>query len=113
MMAMASQGKGAREGVRMGMWGASQAIAFGAGGFLGTVVADLGRLLIGAHASLGSPYAVVFGLEAIAFIAAAWMALRIRIGNTGNKPAEASIHADAVDQNKPPLTLIARMEGSD
>jgi BCD family chlorophyll transporter-like MFS transporter len=113
MMAMAGQGKGEREGVRMGMWGASQAIAFGAGGFLGTVLADLGRMLIGGQASQGSAYALVFGLEAIAFVAAAWMALNIRIGNTSHKTAEASPDAAAEDEKKPPLTLIPRMEGSD
>ena len=37
MMALAGQGAGAREGTRMGLWGAAQAVAFGLGGFAGTV----------------------------------------------------------------------------
>jgi BCD family chlorophyll transporter-like MFS transporter len=32
MMALATEGRAAREGVRMGLWGAAQAIAFGVGG---------------------------------------------------------------------------------
>jgi BCD family chlorophyll transporter-like MFS transporter len=31
MMALAGQGKGRREGIRMGVWGAAQAVGFGAG----------------------------------------------------------------------------------
>jgi BCD family chlorophyll transporter-like MFS transporter len=76
MMAMASQGHQGREGVRMGLWGASQAIAFGAGGFLGTVLSDLARLFV---ASPGGAYAFVFALETIGFIAAAMLAWGIRI----------------------------------
>jgi len=79
MMAMASQGHQAREGVRMGLWGAAQAIAFGAGGFLGTVLSDIARLVLN---SPGAAYAVVFALEAIAFFAAAWLAANIRIDST-------------------------------
>ena len=37
MMALAGHGRERREGLRMGLWGAAQAIAFGLGGFLGTV----------------------------------------------------------------------------
>jgi BCD family chlorophyll transporter-like MFS transporter len=43
MMGLAGAGKGSREGIRMGVWGASQAIAFAAGGFLGAVGVDIGR----------------------------------------------------------------------
>ena len=43
MMTLASQGNDGREGLRMGLWGAAQAIAFAAGGFLGTVAVDLCR----------------------------------------------------------------------
>ena len=47
MMMLATAGRGGREGVRMGMWGAAQAIAFGAGGFAGTVASDVARHFIG------------------------------------------------------------------
>ncbi|MFM7293518.1 MAG: BCD family MFS transporter [Burkholderiales bacterium] len=110
MMAMASQGRGAREGVRMGMWGAAQAIAFGVGGFLGTVLADLGKLLMGSSATPGNAYAMVFALEAIAFVAAAWLAMNIRIDRV-----TATVGTAAVTDRKTrkPLELTPRMEGSD
>lgn len=71
MFSMASNPGQSRDGVRMGIFGASQAIAFGIGGFAGTVLADVSRLM------LGSPvmaYAVVFAVEALAFLAAAMLA---------------------------------------
>ena len=57
----------------MGLWGAAQAIAFGAGGFLGTVLVDAAGWLLG-----DSPvaYGVVFGLEALGFFAAQLLAQR-------------------------------------
>jgi BCD family chlorophyll transporter-like MFS transporter len=74
MMGLASQGANAREGVRMGLWGAAQAVALGAGGLIGASLVDIARW------SLGSPlgaYGVVFVIEAIAFVAAALLAARI------------------------------------
>lgn len=85
MMAMASQGQGSREGVRMGLWGASQAIAFGGGGFVGTVLADLARALLG---SSGSAYASVFALEAVGFVGAAWLGLGIAFGKAAAQRSE-------------------------
>lgn len=74
MMRLANEGKGAREGVRMGLWGASQAIAFGLGGLVGTGASDLAHVLIAAP---GTAYSLVFALEALTFIASAWLAWRI------------------------------------
>lgn len=74
MMALAGEGRSGGEGVRMGLWGAAQAIAFALGGFLGTVVADLGRLAIG---SAVPAYALVFALEALLFLLAARLAATI------------------------------------
>jgi BCD family chlorophyll transporter-like MFS transporter len=74
MMANAANGTGSREGVRVGIWGAAQAIAFGLGGFAGTAVSDA------AHALLGAPvlaYAVVFGLEGLLFLASALLASQL------------------------------------
>ncbi len=79
MMAMAGQGTGSREGVRMGLWGASQAIAFGSGGFIGTVLADAAKVVVGPS---GAAYSVVFGLEVVGFLVAATLALRIAVGKT-------------------------------
>ena len=72
MMALVSKGGEHREGVRMGLWGAAQAIAFGTGGFLGTLASDFARSV------LTSPvlsYAVVFAAEAGLFLVAAIMAV--------------------------------------
>lgn len=74
MMALAGEGRSGGEGVRLGLWGAAQAIAFAAGGFLGTILADLGRLAIG---SAVPAYALVFALEAFLFVLAARLAATI------------------------------------
>lgn len=74
MMRLASEGRCSREGVRMGLWGAAQAIAFGLGGLVGTGASDLARHLIAAP---GTAYAFVFALEALAFVASALLAWRI------------------------------------
>jgi BCD family chlorophyll transporter-like MFS transporter len=73
MMALASEGRGQREGTRMGLWGAAQAIAAGFGGLTGAVAVDVMR---GVMAD-GPAFGIVFALEAVIFIAAAVMAARI------------------------------------
>lgn len=79
MMTLAGAG-GAREGVRMGLWGAGQAIAFGLGGFLGTVAVDVARLVTG---SPRDAYAIVFCSEALLFLAAGLLAARIGRPDSG------------------------------
>lgn len=74
MMRLASEGRQAREGVRMGLWGAAQALAFGMGGLVGTAASDLARWLIGTPALA---YGAVFAFEALLFVAAALLALRM------------------------------------
>lgn len=71
MMRLAGDGGPSREGVRMGIWGAAQAVAFGFGGLVGTAASDLSRALIG---SPGAAYALVFALEAGLFVLAARLA---------------------------------------
>lgn len=71
MMELAGAGAPGREGVRMGLWGAAQAIAFGLGGFIGTVAIDAMRLLV---ATPAAAYAAVFAAEALLFCAAARLA---------------------------------------
>jgi BCD family chlorophyll transporter-like MFS transporter len=75
MMGLVGAGRERREGVRMGLWGAAQAIAFGLGGFLGTAAIDLTRALIEAPAAA---YALVFAGEAMMFLVAAVLAVRVR-----------------------------------
>ena len=76
MMALATQGEPGREGVRMGLWGAAQAVAFGMGGLLGAAASDVSRQLIGTP---GEAYALVFGLEGLLFIVAAGLAWRVAV----------------------------------
>ena len=73
MMALASDGREAREGTRMGLWGAAQAIAAGFGGLLGAAAVDTLRVTLPTSTAFGA----VFLIEATLFIAAALMALRI------------------------------------
>jgi BCD family chlorophyll transporter-like MFS transporter len=74
MMSLAGQGQQRREGTRMGLWGASQAIAFGLGGLLGTVAIDVTRLMF---ADISLAYGAVFASQAALFLVAAVLAARI------------------------------------
>jgi BCD family chlorophyll transporter-like MFS transporter len=74
MMSFAGASRSSREGVRMGVWGAAQAAAFGIGGFAGASALDLMRHLL---PTLPAAFASVFGVEAMCFVAAAAMALRL------------------------------------
>ena len=74
MMALASFGQESREGVRIGLWGAAQAIAFGLGGFIGTLAVDIARFVIG---STTSAYAMIFAGEASLFLVSAALAMRV------------------------------------
>lgn len=74
MMGLAGEGRGGREGLRMGVWGAAQAMAFGLGGFLGAVLVDGLRVVFAADAPA---FVTVFTLEAGLFGLAAWLAVRV------------------------------------
>jgi MFS transporter, BCD family, chlorophyll transporter len=93
MMERVGQGQPRREGLRMGIWGAAQAVAFGIGGFLGTMAVDVARLFI---ADAAVAYATVFVGEGLLFVVAASLAARLdftRIGATrapSPTPARAS-----------------------
>ena len=76
MMALAGEGRHAREGTRMGLWGAAQAIAAGFGGLAGAGLADLARLVTNDASAFGA----VFTFEALLYLAAALMALRVMEG---------------------------------
>lgn len=84
MMQMVGRGAGGREGVRMGVWGAAQAVAFGLGGLFATATSDV------AHALLAQPaqaYAVVFVAEAALFVTAAVLAAMVFQVPAGRNPA--------------------------
>ncbi len=74
MMELASSGHSSREGMRMGLWGAAQAIAFGIGGFMGTVAVDVTRYFFNSPALA---YGIVFIGQAMIFLLAAYLAARI------------------------------------
>ncbi len=79
MMRLATEGRASREGVRMGLWGAAQAIAFGFGGLAGAAASDLAHWLIAAS---GAAYGSVFAAEALLFVASALLALRIPLAGS-------------------------------
>jgi BCD family chlorophyll transporter-like MFS transporter len=82
MMALAGQGRERREGTRMGLWGAAQAVAAGFGGLMGALLVDLARPLLGDATGFGA----VFLLEAALFLFAAALALRL-VPASGRPPA--------------------------
>ncbi|MCS3726714.1 BCD family MFS transporter [Bradyrhizobium betae] len=72
MMALVGAGGQKREGVRMGLWGAAQAFAFGTGGFLGTLASDIAHYIL---TSAALSYSAVFASEAGLFVVSAVMAV--------------------------------------
>jgi MFS transporter, BCD family, chlorophyll transporter len=83
MMALAGQGRPGREGTRMGVWGASQAVAQGLGSFLGAAMVDVLRLRADAPVAFG----FVFLAEAALFLISAVMAYRIIDGGALRRAA--------------------------
>jgi len=79
MMRLAAAAKDGREGTRMGLWGAAQAVAFGLGGLLGTGASDLARWWL---AQPATAYSWVFGMEALMFAWSAWWAVQVGRGAT-------------------------------
>lgn len=74
MMRLVGSGRADRQGVRMGLWGAAQGVAFGLGGLLGAGATDLARQLL---ASPVAAYAAVFTAEAALFLVSAALALAV------------------------------------
>jgi BCD family chlorophyll transporter-like MFS transporter len=85
MMQLAGADGGGREGTRMGLWGAAQAMAGAFGAFLGAAAADALRLALPDAEAFGA----VFVAEAGLFVASAWLAARIM--DRGRQPAPALI----------------------
>jgi BCD family chlorophyll transporter-like MFS transporter len=87
MMTLATRA-GGNAGMRMGVWGAAQAISFGLGGLLGSIALDLGRGYTGAD---GTAFALVFGLEAVLFLISTVVAFGV--GREGRQTADAGYPA--------------------
>lgn len=73
MMAITAGADRAETGLRLGIFGAAQGIAYGLGGFLGGAASDVARIVLG---SPTSGYVAVFLAEAVLFTGAAWLAGR-------------------------------------
>ncbi|MDP9088101.1 MAG: BCD family MFS transporter [Pseudomonadota bacterium] len=90
MMELAHQGESNSAGVRMGIWGAAQAIAFALGGVLGTSVVDSMRFFFGSPVVA---FAVVFGVEALLFLIAASFAGKIDSRSKRRAARQVGAHA--------------------
>ncbi|MBR3371408.1 MAG: BCD family MFS transporter [Rhodobacteraceae bacterium] len=73
MMQLAGEGTDKREGTRVGLWGASQAIAAGFGGLTGAALVDLARGVL----PVADAFGAVFLVQAAIFTGAAGLAARI------------------------------------
>jgi len=78
MMALAGDGRGGREGTRMGLWGAAQALAAGFGGLTGAAAVDLTR----SFTADASAFGTVFIFEAGLFVLSALLATRVMASTT-------------------------------
>jgi len=87
MMNLVGAGHRNREGTRMGLWGASQAISYAIGGFLGTVASDTARHLL---PSVSLSYTLVFAAEAGVFLIAACLAIWIGKPVITSQPSESA-----------------------
>ena len=74
LMALAGVGRESREGTRMGLWGAAQALAAGFGGLAGAAAVDVMRPRL---ASDADAFGAVFVAEAALFVIAALLAVQI------------------------------------
>ncbi len=100
MMRLAGQGRAQREGTRVGLWGAAQAMAFGFGGLAGAGASDLARWWI---AEAGTAYALVFAAESLLFIGAAVLASQVaRLASAASSPP----HALQAQHPTPPAVAI-------
>jgi BCD family chlorophyll transporter-like MFS transporter len=98
----AGQAPAAREGTRMGLWGAAQAIGFAVGGLFGAAASDVARWILGGAGGPGSAYASVFFIEAGMFIVAALLASKVS-GTNLSVGAETSSSTPAVRADVPGL----------
>lgn len=105
MMRLAGQGQSGREGVRMGLWGAAQALAFGLGGLVGTGASDLAHWVL---ATSQTAYSAVFLLEAVLFVVSALLAWRVREPTSTPQPFPKTEAARSGSGLPQPVALEAR-----
>uniref|UniRef100_UPI00286D9235 BCD family MFS transporter n=1 Tax=Sandarakinorhabdus sp. TaxID=1916663 RepID=UPI00286D9235 len=92
MLELAGRGGTGHEGIRMGLWGAAQAAAFGIGGFVGAFAVDRLRATLQSDAPA---FEMVFAAESLLFLLAAIIALRLN-DRMDNNPAGRPKHQEAV-----------------
>ncbi|MEM1163973.1 MAG: PucC family protein, partial [Pseudomonadota bacterium] len=89
MMGLASEGSAAREGTRMGIFGAAQSMGFALGAAFGAFALDVLRAVTGL---LAQSYATVFAFEGVLFLLAAVLAWRaIAVTLPGRQPSALAI----------------------
>jgi BCD family chlorophyll transporter-like MFS transporter len=95
MLELAGRGGPGHEGIRMGLWGAAQAAAFGIGGFVGAFAVD--RLRAALHAD-GAAFELVFAAESVLFLLAAIIAFRLndRMGSVSTNAAGRPATTEAI-----------------
>lgn len=83
------------EGIRMGLWGAAQASAFGIGGFVGAIAVDWLRATMETTAQA---FQIVFAAEGVLFLVAAGIALKLndQMGDSAGRPAKAPDTTEAI-----------------
>jgi BCD family chlorophyll transporter-like MFS transporter len=91
MMELAHRGDAGAAGVRMGLWGASQAAAFALGGFLGTLMVDSIRYFFGSPVAA---FGLVFAAEAVLYLAAAGIAAQL--GSQKSRDLTAEVTSQAI-----------------
>ena len=74
----------------MGIWGAAQAMAFGLGGFMGTLGVDIAKQFF---ADPAKSYGIVFATEGLLFLLAAALAARLVSQDTVPEPRRVLSHA--------------------
>ena len=82
---------GGSAGVRMGLWGAAQAVAFACGGLVSTSLVDSVRYLFG---SPSAAFGIVFCAEAALFLVAARFAAQV--GGTATRRLHTGARAVGV-----------------
>jgi len=96
MFSLAASGGRQNEGIRMGLFGAAQGVAFGIGGIGGSSLSDLMRYLLGTP---DQAYALVFATEAVLFLVSAWLAgaigREVIVATTGQQASAFSLHREA------------------
>jgi len=88
MMQLAGEGRQAREGTRMGLWGAAQAIAAGFGGLIGAAAVDIFRRIL---ASDAHAFGAVFLFEASLFFLSSIIAMKVIATNHPRPLSDAAL----------------------